>query len=382
MVLGWSFLAEFVPLYPFYALLFTDTGLDDDQVSGLLALWSATAVLAEVPSGALADRWSRRGALVVAGVLQAAAYALWLAAPGLAGFAGGLVVWGVGGALVSGAFEALLHDGLAAAGAGGQFGRVYGWVTAVDLLVQVPTALVAAALFASGGYAAVGWASVVTCLAGSVLAASFPEAPHDTDDDDTDDDGTDDDEGPGWWATLRVGVAEAAGRPAVRAAVVLVVLLGGVDAVEEYFPLLARDWGVPDPLNPLAVLGIPVAGAAGAALGGRAASWPPRAVAAALAAAGAALATAALVAVPVGLAAVAAGYALYRLVLVVAETRLQEAITGPARATVTSVAGVGVELAALAVFTGYALGGLALLATAVLVLAAALPRLLRTRAPM
>jgi predicted MFS family arabinose efflux permease len=323
-------------------------------------------VLAEVPSGALADRWSRRGALVLAGVLQAAAYALWLAAPGFPGFAAGLVVWGVGGALVSGAFEALLHDGLTAAGAGDQFGRVYGWVNAVDLLVQVPTALMAAALFASGGYAAVGWASIATCLAGSALAASFPEAPRGTDDDD-----------PGWWPTLRAGVGEAAGRPAVRAAVVLVVLLGGVDAVEEYFPLLARDWGVPEPLTPLAVLGIPVAGAAGAALGGRAASWPPRAVAAALATAGAALVAAALVAVPVGLAAVAAGYALYRLVLVVAETRLQEAITGPARATVTSVAGVGVELAALAVFAGYAVGGLVLLAAAVLVLAAALPRLVR-----
>ena len=329
-------------------------------------------MLAEVPSGALADRWSRRGALVLAGVLQAAAYALWLVAPGLPGFAGGLVVWGVGGALVSGAFEALLHDGLAAAGAGDRFGRVYGWVTAVDLLVQVPTALVAAALFASGGYAAVGWVSTGTCLAGAALAATFPEAPRGGHDDGTDD-GTDD----GWWRTLRTGVGEAAGRPAVRAAVVLVVLLGGVDAVEEYLPLLARDWGVPDAVNPLAVLGVPVAGAAGAALGGRATSWPPRAVAAALATAGAALAAAALLAVPAGLAVVAAGYALYRLVLVVGETRLQEAITGPARATVTSVAGVGVELAALAVFAAYALGGLVLLAAAVLVLAAALPRLAR-----
>ncbi len=328
-------------------------------------------MLAEVPCGALADRWSRRGALVLAGVLQAAAYAVWLVAPGFPGFAGGLVVWGVGGALVSGAFEALLHDGLAAAGADGQFGRVYGWVNAVDLLVQVPTALVAAALFAAGGYAAVGWASIGTCLAGSVLAASFPEAPRGTDDDA-------DDDGSGWWGTLRSGAAEAAGRPVVRAAVLLVVLLGGVDAVEEYFPLLARDWGVPDPLNPLAVLGIPVAGAAGAALGGRAASWPPRAVAAALGTAGVALVAASLVAVPAGLAAVAAGYALYRLVLVVAETRLQEAITGPARATVTSVAGVGVELAALAVFASYAVGGLALLAAAVLVLAAELPRLIRS----
>jgi MFS family permease len=326
-------------------------------------------VLAEVPSGALADRFSRRGALVAAGVLQAAGYVLWAALPTFPGFAAGFVVWAVGGALVSGAFEALLHDGLATAGLAGQFGRVYGWVNAVDLLVQVPTALVAAALFALGGFPLVGWVSVATCLAAAVLAARLPEAPR----------GVPDDE-PGWWGTLRAGVTEAAGHPAVRTAVLLVLLLGGVDGVEEYFPLLARDWGVPDAVNPLAVLGIPVAGAVGAALGGRAMSWPRCAVAVALAAAGAALATAAVVAVPAGLAVVGAGYALYRLVLVVAESRLQEVITGPARATVTSVAGLGVELAALVVFAAYAAGGLALLAGAVLLLAAALPRLTRPRA--
>ncbi|HEV7728454.1 MAG TPA: hypothetical protein VGO74_16140 [Modestobacter sp.] len=133
------------------------TQLDDREIWALLALWSATAELAEVPSGALADRFSRRGALVAAGILQAAGYVLWAARPGLPGFAAGFVVWAVGGALVSGAFEALLHDGLAAAGAAGQFGRVNGRVNAVDLLVQVPTALAAAALFSLGGSPLVGW---------------------------------------------------------------------------------------------------------------------------------------------------------------------------------------------------------------------------------
>jgi hypothetical protein len=133
---------------------------------------------------------------------------------------------------------------------------------------------------------------------------------------------------------------------------------------------------VPAEVNPLAVLGIPLAGAAGAALGGRAVGWRRAALAAALAAAGGALLLAVLLAVPAGLAAVGLGYALYRLVLVVAETRLQEAIEGPARATVTSVSGLGVELAALALFAAYALGGLTLVAVGVLGLAAVLPRML------
>jgi MFS family permease len=369
----WALVADVVPLYPLYALLFADAGLSDADVSALLALWSVTAVLAEVPSGALADRFSRRAAIVAAGVLQALAYVLWTALPGVPAFVAGFVVWALGGALVSGAFEALLHDGLAAAGAAGQFGRVYGWVSAAELLSQLPTALLAAGLYAVGGFPLVGWASVAGCLVAAALAARLPEAPRPPT--------AEPDDEPDWWAVLRSGVAEAVHRPAVRTAVLFVVLLGGLDAVEEYFPLLARDWGVPVAVTPLAVLGIPLAGAAGAALGGRATTWRPGTLTAVLAGSGAALVVAAVLAVPPGLVAVAAGYALYRLVLVVAESRLQAAIEGPARATVTSVSGVGVELAALVVFAGYALGGLAAVAVLSLLLAAALPRLLpRARA--
>jgi predicted MFS family arabinose efflux permease len=54
-------------------------------------------VLAEVPSGALADRFSRRAALVAAGLLQALAYVLWTALPGVPAFAAGFVVWAPGG---------------------------------------------------------------------------------------------------------------------------------------------------------------------------------------------------------------------------------------------------------------------------------------------
>ena len=116
-------------------------------------------------------------------MLQAVAFVVWTVAPAFWPFAVGFVIWGVGGALVSGASEALVHDELAAVGAEGSFGRVYGWMTAAELLVQVPTAVAASALFALGGYELVGWASVVACLAAAALAARFPEAPRLPDDD-------------------------------------------------------------------------------------------------------------------------------------------------------------------------------------------------------
>src|SRR3954447_14846479 len=87
LAVGWAALSELVPYYPLYALLFLDTGLSEAQISFLFALWSITAFLAEVPTGALADRWSRRGSLVLAGGLQAVAFVVWTAAPGFAAFA-------------------------------------------------------------------------------------------------------------------------------------------------------------------------------------------------------------------------------------------------------------------------------------------------------
>ena len=140
--MGWAALASLTPYYPLYALFFLATGLTDAQVSGLFALWSVTGFLAEVPAGALADRWSRRGSLVLGSVFEAAGFAVWTATPGLPGFAAGFVLWGLGGALVSGAAEALVYDGLAAEGAAEAYPRVNGWISATELAVQVPTAAI------------------------------------------------------------------------------------------------------------------------------------------------------------------------------------------------------------------------------------------------
>ncbi|MET0763725.1 MAG: MFS transporter, partial [Blastococcus sp.] len=349
--MSWAALSELVPYYPLYALLFLDTGLSAAQVSGLFAAWSVTAVVTEVPAGVLADRWSRRGVVVLAGVLQAVAFVVWTAAPAHGSFLAGFVIWGVAGALVSGASEALVHDGLAAVGAAGAYGRVNGWMVSVELLVQVPTALAASALFALGGYPAVGWASVAVCLAAAVLALRFPEAPRVPEDDEPD-------------TSLRQGLVLALRRPGLRLTVVAVALVGGLDAIEEYFPVLAADRGVPVTAVPVAVLGIALAGAAGAAVGAR---LPDRTLPVVLAAAALCLAVASVAPAPVALTTAAVFYALYLAVLVAAEARLQASITGPFRATITSVAGVGIEVAALLVFGAWALGGA--IAVAVLVLA-------------
>src|ERR1044071_6002594 len=64
----------------------------------------------------------------------------------------------------------------------------------------------------------------------------------------------------------------------------------------------------------------------------------------------------ALVSPYAGFVAIAIGYGLCNNAMVVGETRLQDRITGPARATVTSVLGVLEDLSAITLFACFAVG--------------------------
>jgi hypothetical protein len=167
-----------------------------------------------------------------------------------------------------------------------------------------------------------------------------------------------------------------------------VAALTGLDAFEEYVPLLAAQWSVPVSAIPLAVLGLPLAGALGAAWGGRMGSTDStdatdttdstdtdfgRRLGRWLGASGLLLLGATLLHVSAGLLAVFAFYGLYQAVLVAAGARLQQRIEGRSRATVTSLAALAGELTAFATYAAWALAGAAGVVVLVLGIAVALP---------
>ena len=350
-----------VPLFSLYALLFDAAGLDLARISALFVLWSVAGLVLEVPSGMLADRWSRRGALVADGLLTGAGFAVWLLAPGFAGFATGFVLWSAGGALASGALEALTYDGLAAHGSATAYPRVLAALETTAQLAQVPAALAATLLLTApdgalgpGTYAVAGWVSVAVCGASAAVSLAVPHrfGPAAPGVGDRDGDG-----GAGGRSdsTVVAGLRLAWRTRALRVPLLAVAAVGGIDAAEEYFPLQAAASGVPVALVPVALLAVPLAGAAGSAAGGWLADRPVLAAPAMLgSAAGLALSG---VATPVGPLALLGCWGLFQAVKVVTGARLQDALTGPARATVTSVAGLGTELVGIAVFGVWALGG-------------------------
>ncbi|PXA03593.1 MFS transporter [Coraliomargarita sinensis] len=116
--------------YPVYAVLFLDYGLSWEQFGVLNAVWAATIVLAEVPSGALADTIGRRTLLILTGILMVLEMAVLLAAPIGGGsllfylFLANRVLSGLAEAAASGADEALTFDSLKAAGMEQRWGHV------------------------------------------------------------------------------------------------------------------------------------------------------------------------------------------------------------------------------------------------------------------
>jgi hypothetical protein len=142
----------------------------------------------------------------------------------------------------------------------------------------------------------------------------------------------------------------------VRRAVGLVALLGGFLAFDEYFPLLAREAGAATGVIPLVIAGTVAAQAVGGALAGPAYRLPAATFAIGLGATAVLIASGSLSRSIWGFLPIALGYGVMQLVIVVAEARLQDSITGPARATVTSVSGFFAEVFAVAVYAGFAVG--------------------------
>lgn len=116
--------------YPVFSILFLDFGLTLSQFAILNAVWAATIVLCEVPSGALADSFGRRNLLVVAGALMVAEIALWAFVPRsnltllFWVFVLNRILSGMAEAAASGADEALAYDSLQQEGNSEDWGRV------------------------------------------------------------------------------------------------------------------------------------------------------------------------------------------------------------------------------------------------------------------
>ena len=139
--------------YPIFTVLFLDFGLTVAQFSILNAVWAATIVMAEVPSGALADIVGRRRLLVFAACSMLVEMAILCLAPKgnvsllFLFFLVNRVLSGLAEAAASGADEAIAYDALQAAGMADQWGRVLEVQTRLRSIMFILTMSIGAAVY-------------------------------------------------------------------------------------------------------------------------------------------------------------------------------------------------------------------------------------------
>jgi MFS family permease len=166
-----------VPIYPLYAIMFGEYGVDAFELSVLLSIWAGITIVTEVPSGALADRFSRKWLIVASGLVKSTAFITWLLWPQFWGFALGFVLWGAGSTLRSGAWEALLYDLLKAADKEFEFTRLYGRMAALSTTGVAVGNLAGGLLIVHGFDWVLAASAVVPTLAALPFAVLVKDAP-------------------------------------------------------------------------------------------------------------------------------------------------------------------------------------------------------------
>ena len=171
------FFKEFILLYPVYMLMFESSGLSLFEISMLMMIWSVPVFLLEIPSGILADRWSRKWMIVIGTSFKLITLILWFFADGFWLFALGFVFWGIQEAFCSGSTEALLFDVLKKHGRDDEYEKAAGrgnFYAGVGLAAS----MLLGGLAASNGFELATLLSIASVVVAVLLALLLDEASH------------------------------------------------------------------------------------------------------------------------------------------------------------------------------------------------------------
>jgi len=203
-------------------------------VATLLAVWSTTAFLLEVPSGVWADKYSRKNILFVGQLIRSLGYASWLLFPNFWGFLVGFVLWGTKSALTSGTFQALIYDELKLFNREKEFTKILGRTKTISFIaILVASALASPAILF--GYPFVLALSSIAVLIAGIIITTLPkaqkvESTHEKE----------------YFSLLKEGLAGVFKNAVVFRLVMFLSLafaLGG--ALDEYWTIFANEAGLP-----------------------------------------------------------------------------------------------------------------------------------------
>jgi MFS family permease len=171
-----TFLGGMALWVPIEKLFIAQIGFTPQSVGLMAAAYAAVVPLLEIPSGILADRWSRRGVLVIGNVGAMASVLVGGLATNVATYVVAALLLGVYFAMQSGTFEAVVYDTiLEETGSSDRFERLIGRIRFAESASLVLSAVAGGALAAATTLRVVYFATLPFLVLSTVCLFSFRE---------------------------------------------------------------------------------------------------------------------------------------------------------------------------------------------------------------
>jgi MFS family permease len=112
LLYSFRFFRDFLLIAPIIIPFYKSNNLTAAQILSVQAVFSASMLLFEIPSGYLSDRWGRRKTLLLGGIAIAAGFAVYSISSGIGRFIAAEMLLGFGFSMCSGTDSAILYETL------------------------------------------------------------------------------------------------------------------------------------------------------------------------------------------------------------------------------------------------------------------------------
>lgn len=160
---------------PFLILAFREKGLSFFQIGILIGFREVVTNVFEVPSGAAADLYGRRRAMIFAFSAYITSFVTFALSNSVARLFGGMFFFGLGEAFRSGTHKAMIFDWLRIEGRSDEKTKVYGYTRSWSQMGSAISVLIAGALvFYRGNFTDIFWFSVIPYALNIINFLGYP----------------------------------------------------------------------------------------------------------------------------------------------------------------------------------------------------------------
>ena len=164
-------------IIPFIAIVFDENGLSASEIAIVMLTAKIVQILTEIPSGAIADRFSRKYVLITSRLLNGVPWLLWILFPNFWGYLSGYIFFGLNSSLDSGCEEAFVYDELCKYKSRNLFERVQGRGGAASSIGIFLASIIASLLIKLNyGYNSLLFLSLVTTIISALILWSIKPA--------------------------------------------------------------------------------------------------------------------------------------------------------------------------------------------------------------